>query len=202
MSELSEPLYPYIRENNLEDCQFYHYSKWGGADFLKAYHQTRYLDLKDAPSIPSRLALLSLLKERKQSYSSSVEERDTTFDLKEYLISSLLDGLQGNQMEQDIIGKLIKTFEVKKRLFPFYTLEKRLIPHEDGSYKDLELYELTAVLFSLWYDTSKNLQYLSSLLKMNDILLSLPCNSPFFLYSLQSEVKSIQILEEIQGVSL
>ena len=71
------------------------------------------------------------------------------------------------------LSRLIQRFEVTKKLKEYYLPGFR---KSDGSYNKIELYQLFSIILAIAHSQSGQLQYLSTLLKVNDLILSLPSN--------------------------
>jgi hypothetical protein len=91
----------------------------------------------------------------------------------------LLDGLlyafinDENPAKEIWLSRLIQRFEVTKKLKQYYLPGFR---KSDGSYNKIELYQLFSIILAIAHSQSGQLQYLSTLLKVNDLILSLPAN--------------------------
>jgi hypothetical protein len=89
----------------------------------------------------------------------------------------LLDGLlyayiqRVNLTEEIWLSRLIQRFEVTKKLKEYYLPGFR---KSDGSYSEIQLYQLFSIILAIAHSQSGHLQYLSTLLKVNDLILSLP----------------------------
>lgn len=66
--------------------------------------------------------------------------------------------------------KIVKRFEVSKRLYEFYSLD---LKKGYGDYTDLRPYELLSLSSALHYSTTGSLVALNTQLKLNDVLCSL-----------------------------
>lgn len=201
MSSKIEKLYPYSTENNLQNRQNYHYSVYGGKEFLKSYKENRNYYLQENKIEFSNNKIEVNVKERFNKFEIKENEY---FNLKIFLFSSLCLCFENKEEQIDThsISKIIKTFEVRKRLYNFYTNNIRLTPLNVNDYNDLENYELLSVLFCHLYEYKNNFQILSSLMKLNDILVSLKVNSILSVYSINKEIQFFDELMEIKGVVL
>lgn len=201
MSKKNQKSYPYITKNNLENRQNYHYSVFGGKEFLKSYQETRINYLQKCEIEFSNNKIEVYVKEIFNKYEFKESEY---FFLKEYLIFSLCLCFEykHNEIDINIINKIIKTFEVRKRLYDFYTNNTRLTPIKENNYDDFENYELLATLFCNLYEYENNLQILSSLMKLNDILISLETKTTLSVYSITKEITFFEELMKNKGVIL
>lgn len=78
-----------------------------------------------------------------------------------------------NPIKEIWLSRLIQRFEVTKKLKEYYLPGFR---KSDGSYNKIHLYQLFSVILAIAHSQSGKLQYLSTLLKVNDLILSLPVN--------------------------
>jgi hypothetical protein len=90
------------------------------------------------------------------------------------LIKNLLAvlGSRGDQQLGDVknwIDKLVQKFEVTKRIYTAYPS----IPKKGcGAYDNMTVYALLALLLALFFGRTKNLKYLNTVIKLNDLLCS------------------------------
>lgn len=161
--------YKYITENNLEERQNYMYSAFGGDAFLKEYFETREMILDSMGE--SQISIENII-EKIMCNSNSCEQIDdeNIIELKG-LINNQLKKLPQENLSFLQIDLIVKTFEVRKRLYHLYSPVFK--PLDEDGYKDNELYLLFAVMMCVAYEASMNLKYLNSLLKVNDILISI-----------------------------
>ena len=80
-------------------------------------------------------------------------------------------GHTATQTDAQRFDQIVKTFEVRKRLYHCYT--EKMKPCDERDFEDLTLYILFSATALLFYRKNQDLKYLSALLKVNDILLSL-----------------------------
>ncbi|MDY3112714.1 MAG: hypothetical protein SOW25_00110 [Helicobacter sp.] len=133
--------------NNLENPRFYDYSKFYGVGFLKAY-------------LKNRLEFLNVESLQNKPLES-------------------LEILQKCLFDERLLRLVIKTFEVNKRLYNKYTFTLSSIsnaeilkPDKNSGYENLDNYLALSCALVKFYKKSKNLLFLNTLLKLNDILIS------------------------------
>ena len=104
------------------------------------------------------------------------------------------------------LDRLLQRFEVSKKLRASYLPGFR---KGEGADDDVTLYRQFALVLAVAYAHQQELQYLSTLLKVNDLLLSLPieahagCSGDHALVlAIAVEVHSVRRLAQKQGVSL
>lgn len=151
--------YKYITDNNLEQIQTYMHSEFLGIDFLREYINIRKQFILDKELFFSIELLDDFIK-------NNISENETFFCLKE-----IVDQIHQVKIESVLeqINKFQKRFEVKKRLFFSYSKE---INNAENRYDDLNSYILLSGILLLTYLQMNKLTYLSTVLKINDTLIS------------------------------
>ena len=155
--------YKYITNNNLklENRQNYMYSEYGGRDFLAAYHCTRknYIDKYDFD-----VSSINMLQ-------NDIPKDNITANELNSLVQKFTVG-EWDNTDRERLDYYIKAFEVRKRLYTEYEAGK-VRPTEVAEYDKIVSYELLAMCVAHAYRYTQNLKYLNTLLKLNDILLSI-----------------------------
>ena len=135
---------------------------------------------QQADPSPFIAALASCLSECGDTFATrpqiafSLDEAVDTFTLLEFLLHSLLSITKEEALAPEAqlwIDRLVQRFEVSKKLWSQYLAGFR---KGAGSDARINLYYTFALLLALAHVRSGGLQYLSTLLKVNDLLLSLP----------------------------
>lgn len=189
--------YVYTGENRLDQPHKYMYAPFGGNAFLAAYMADRRSRCDGLPGaapdgddtarvmsalrdpalshlgIPVALGATDCLKastHRRSLDSFSVNTMIVTSELLEALIDALLD--RRDEATRDFwLRRLTQRFEVSKKLYRHYPPGFR---KGDGPNDDVRLYALFSLTLALAWQVQPQLQLLSTLLKLNDLLLSLP----------------------------
>lgn len=133
----------------------------------------------------------------------SPNEFVTTSSLLNGLVASLL--AEKTDSEKKIwLDRLVQRFEVTKKIYEVYLPGFR---KGQGDNKSIILYWLLSLALCLEYSKTKNLKYLNCLVKINDLLTSLPSEDlheviPAFGLELvlSTEVVSVSMLVEDKGV--
>lgn len=117
--------------------------------------------------------------------------------------------IDSNGLNADVkvwLGRLIQRFEVTKKLYEFYPAGFR---RGYGTSLSIRLYWLFALALCLSYSSSNEIKYLSTLLKVCDLLCSLPTNmlqeqipANGLQAVLATEITGVQLLAEHKGVSI
>jgi len=170
--------YPYADENRLDLPHAYMYAPFGGQDFLSAYVGDRrarlvhHLQGTDSPPVGEMIdALIAAAREL-----ASVQKLDTFLPAAPTPLRPLLASLLGvlaigdHAAAQPWLARIIQRFEVSKKLYAGYAPGFR---KGEGEARDPARYVELALCLALAHALSGQLQYLSTLLKLNDLLLSL-----------------------------
>lgn len=128
-----------------------------------------------------------------------------TSDLLHALIAAQLTHAR-NASTKAWLDRLVQRFEVTKKLYEYYLPGFR---KGEGANTSVRLYWLFALALCLFHARSNEIKYLSSLLKVCDLLCSLPENvlqghipEQGLSAVLAAEIVSIQLLAEKKGVSI
>lgn len=149
--------YPYAQGPLLEQPNTYFYTAYHGQSFIDAWQQSRILS-----SPPQTISRPSAGIERCEAGSNQIDTK------------CLLQDLLARQADYNYWWpRLVKKFEVKKRLFAAYHSDAPHRPIIDSGYQDLDIYLLFAEWLVLSYQQQGNLQLLNTLLKVMDTLISL-----------------------------
>jgi len=200
--------YQYITEDNLEYRQKYTYSDFGGKEFLSAYFDSRRNTLKElslhvSDNVLTNEELFEMLQPPLTAYNNTAN--DSAIDMRIILLDELKK-LQTKNHDSSLLDAVLKTFEVRKRLYHYYS--ENFKPLDETDYRDYNLYIAFAVIMSGNYDKTRNLKYLNSLLKCNDILISLYLkqegliNRRFLAFVLNKELEYIQALCKENNIEL
>lgn len=156
--------YIYSKVNSLEDPKVYDFTrfKFEGKDFLEIYKESRNKAIEICRKKTSNSEI--------QKYNSDfdvekTEEIDTLELLKKinYCFNTDIDEADKN------MKKLIKKYEVTKKLFEKYNKEFK---SEEGSCENFLIYSLFSINLYLGYKKIKTLDYLNALIKVNDMLIA------------------------------
>lgn len=163
--------YNYTRKNLLDNPERYFYSQFLGTEFLSSYFTIRQKNLLDLvvdddeqkfeSSYHKRKFLEPFAKEKNYNY---VDDHINTNDL---FLKNLLEKKTDNF--EHIFERFIQKFEVSKKLNDQY-LVKSLKPI--GENRNILVYNLFGCMLIKYYNNTKNLRYLNSLIKLSDLLCS------------------------------
>lgn len=126
-------------------------------------HQGRMMDY-----FKKELEIKKIKTKKDEEKNGYINTNNVLLSLIEDLIKN---DLQVNNDIYDRLSRLVKTFEVRKRIYPKY--HENFKPADEDDYGNIDDYALLAVLCGLVYKKNKNLKFLNALLKLNDILISI-----------------------------
>jgi hypothetical protein len=171
----------------------------------------RLMLLRDCPQIsePNTARPESMTRFVKHLLTMTLEKPVHTLSLLHGLIAAQLiaktDGYTEYNYTKGWLDRMVQRFEVTKRVYQDYQPGFR---KGAGGADSIRLYWLLALVLSLYYAASNNLKYLSTLLKVCDILCSIKGNLqnaeiPEYGISLvlSAEICFVQKLAQARGIS-
>jgi hypothetical protein len=104
---------------------------------------------------------------------SFIQEIDESIETEELLRNLLLCKLRGHSDRAFIfwLDKLIQRYEVSKKIYKSYM---KILRVGHGKFDDVKIYWLFGVVLSMQYNDTNKIRYLSTLLKVIDLICSLP----------------------------
>ena len=159
--------YQYDKDDLIKNPQKYQKTMFLGNNFLNTYKKSR-----------ERIMDKLLVKDQKMELNFNKNEdikkviKKEIFHVEE-LLSTILNNKnnkkESNLENNDIIDKLLKKFEVKKRISN--EINNKL-DEKDTDYNNLKNYLLLSKLSLIRYNETKNLKFLNTVLKINDTICS------------------------------
>tara|TARA_Y100000996_G_scaffold193141_1_gene151307 strand:- start:1556 stop:2122 length:567 start_codon:yes stop_codon:yes gene_type:complete len=151
----------------LESPQKYQHSEFQGKAFISAFRKSRE-NILNYISKNTTIAKLSDVYATLSKHNSSFEFKNSNYTTNEFLIYFLTN--DDNQEEKmQFVEKLLKNFEIHKKIFSNY--EFLTLKHSEN-YTIMENYVLFSLVCAKIFKITKNLKFLNTLLKLNDILSS------------------------------
>ena len=210
--------YEYTEVNRLEKPHNYMYTSYFGVDFFRSYFDNRLKniekfkarkDIQNTETIDTYFCTASTLKlEIGQkllpfNFKESIENI-ISFNLKnriftEKLLTSLLVSQLNNKNKKLIkewLDLLVQRFEVTKKIYEIYLVGFRKGSGDSGV---VRLYWIFALSLALYYAETKNIKYLNTLLKVNDLLCSLDND---LIRKIPTQGLVLILLVEVEGVQL
>ena len=161
--------YIYSKGDLLETSQKYQLSPFHGSDFLNSYKIERESILNKLDTKIARKIILSELIKILLPPENIISEKQITKFVTETLLITFLNKLQLTPNDKTILSKLLKSFEIKKKIFTEYDFNQNTFSTD---YKNLRNYILFSLLCSKEFKESQNLKFLNTVLKLNDIISS------------------------------
>ena len=161
--------YIYSKGDLLETSQKYQLSPFHGSDFLNSYKIERESILNKLDTKITRKIILSELIKILLPPENIISEKQITKFVTETLLITFLNKLQLTPNDKIILSKLLKSFEIKKKIFTEYDFNQNTFSTD---YKNLRNYILFSLLCSKEFKDSQNLKFLNTVLKLNDIISS------------------------------
>ena len=161
--------YIYSKGDLLETSQKYQLSPFHGSDFLNSYKIERESILNKLDTKIARKIILSELIKILLPPENIISEKQITKFVTETLLITFLNKLQLTPNDKTILSKLLKSFEIKKKIFTEYNFNQNTFSTD---YKNLRNYILFSLLCSKEFKESQNLKFLNTVLKLNDIISS------------------------------
>ena len=195
-------IYQYSERNLLENKQKYQMTPFEGKEFLTAYERTRKILMKQKCDENEFLDIIESLYKINHKEKS---DDDTKFYSEYEFLSIIIKGKNNLKKEDETtIEKFVKIFEVKKRIFDTYLIN--LERNYSDNYTNLRNYILFAIICLKKYETTDNLKFLNSVLKLNDIicsasgLISDENDLKLFQYIIEKELDFVKELQKRCGV--
>lgn len=185
--------YKYTDQDLLNNSQKYQMSEFNGIKFLTEYQNVRKEILEIVRKKHNLLSIEKAIKVSKNN-TNKIETEDF---LKNCIIT------MPNLELENKINKLIKKFEITKKIFTKYDNE---LNKNSERYNNISNYILLSIICLKLYKKNKNLKFLNTTLKLNDIVISqfnkISKISDFSLidYCLSEELDEIGKLEKSMGV--
>ena len=160
--------YTYSKKNLFEITEKYQNTSFHGLEFLKHYtesRQTLILELRKKSTGTVRFKqILDIIQKKKNLFES---KKDGNRQTENIFYNICLD--INNEAKIFEINKYIKKFEVTKKIFSTYDMNLKPITED---YTIIRNYLLLSLICLLKYKKSKKIQFLSTILKLNDIICS------------------------------
>lgn len=160
--------YEYILEDNLENPLRYQYTEYRGAPFIWDWYMSRrqFLDQIEAEILPESILDIQesmLMDEEREGWINSQKSL-------QILLCALVRNEKLTNGQRHILLGFIKSFEVRKRLYLYYSAQFK--PADETVYHNMRLYTSFACVCALAFEFYNDMRYLNALLKVNDTLLS------------------------------
>jgi hypothetical protein len=154
--------YQYDKNDLITNPQKYQKTMFLGNNFLNTYKESREKVIKKIS-----------VNEKKINFNKNKDVRiilkKEKFDVEE-LLAAILNNKNKLDLENNkIIDKLLKKFEIKKRIC---NKINNKFEEKDNEYNNLKNYLLLSKLILIKYNETENLKFLNTVLKINDTICS------------------------------
>ena len=199
--------YSYTRNNLLDIPQNYQMSSYEGPDFLISYQFSRKKIITELEKMPDFISFSNNFfssQDISDVYEIIKKNKFSTNELYHSIIMELISNPKNTQTIP-IIDKFLKKFEIRKRIFLNYDNEFNIIGDE---FKEIQNYVLLSFMCLIRYQTTSDLKYLNTFLKLNDLICSAKklivnkIDISLFHYLLTSEMKHVLKLLDESGIWL
>ena len=199
--------YSYTRNNLLDIPQNYQMSSYEGPDFLISYQFSRKKIITELEKTPDFISFSNNFfssQDISDVYEIIKKNKFSTNELYHSIIMELISNSKNTQTIP-IIDKFLKKFEIRKRIFLNYDNEFNIIGDE---FKEIQNYVLLSFMCLIRYQTTSDLKYLNTFLKLNDLICSAKklivnkIDISLFHYLLTSEMKYVLKLLDESGIWL
>tara|TARA_Y100001936_G_scaffold187757_1_gene185809 strand:+ start:255 stop:863 length:609 start_codon:yes stop_codon:yes gene_type:complete len=166
-------MYKYDKKNLMEIPESYQKSDFEGHKFLSFYIKSR----NEIISITSSEKNINQFSELQQIFETKfliknkneiIEKNVVTKELFIFLLNSVIKSNPVNEIKE-IIDLFLKKFEISKKIFTTYDIGKK---KTSEIHDELDNYILFSLICLKIYEYTKNLKYLNTSLKLNDIISS------------------------------
>jgi len=192
--------YQYCNRDLLNEPEKYNFAIFQGEKFLESYLDSRFsiiTKLKNSIKINTTFTeLISNLCNQNLSKKNNIE-------LENLLIETLRAKKMNSHKLDTNIDVFLKKYEIKKKLMSKYDTN---FFEKNQDYKNLKNYLLLTLLCIIRYKETKNLRFLNTILKINDMSISQiskihnQLNLTIFRYNLEYEIKFVKELCKLKGL--
>ena len=156
--------YNYSKKDQLNHPQKYQKTPFHGKNFLSEYKNLRKNKIEILiRKIKKEFKIEEILK------NIQIKKNGESEFFTNYLLKSILKDSGNLEKNDKIINIFIKKFEVKKRIFSSYN---KLFIETSSNYQEIINYILLSTICIIKYEKTKNLKFLNTVLKLNDIISS------------------------------
>ncbi len=160
--------YGYTEKDLLDHPQKYQHSIFEGKSFISAYLNSRKNINKKIQNNATIISVSDTLDLLSIPYTETSIRKIDGFFTEEFLIDFLQDNrIQKNKIQ--IIEKLLKIIKIKKKIYSAYDFR---IDKHSNDFSSLRNYILFSIICNKIFQMNKNLKFLNTTLKVNDIICS------------------------------
>ena len=171
-------------------------------EFLNVYKKSREFNLK---TINKNIKEIKKFRDisfkiEKEDWKNNKRKNINTEKLLEFLFMEII---KKSNKEEKLLNKIIKKFEIKKKIFESYNLEFK---ENTTKYLNLKNYILLSIICLFKYEKTKNLKFLNTSLKLNDLIssqikkLNVLEDTSLYSFVIKKELEIIKILMNKKGI--
>ena len=194
--------YQYCNRDLLNKPEKYNFAVFQGNEFLQSYLDFRFSIVKKLEnSIKMNVTFTELIN----NFCNQNTPQENDIELENLLIKTLYEKKMESHKLDTNIDIFLKKYEIKKRLMSQYDTE---FFEKNQDYKNLRNYLLLELLCVIRYEETRNLKFLNTILKINDMLITQTkkiheqIDLSIFKYSLEYEIKFVKELCELKGLEI
>jgi hypothetical protein len=195
--------YQYSKKDHFKFPEKYQRTSFQNLEFLNVYIKSREFNLKNIKENNNEIKNFNDIsfKTEEENWKNNNEKSINTEKLLKFLFIKII---KKSSKEEILLNKIIKKFEIKKKIFESYDLEFK---ENTKKYSNLKNYILLSIICLFKFKKTKNLKFLNTSLKLNDLISSqikkLIILEDILLYSfvIKKELKIIKILMNKKGIS-
>jgi len=162
--------YPYSEIDCFEFPQKYQLSTYYGIDFLLIYKKTRNEIIEQIKTNDKKIKnYINENSKFNDKYLKSIGKKTYETEKLLWFIYKKISENKLNDKYLELINKLIKKFEISKKIFDFYEFDLTLESKNFMIYKN---YLILSLICMNLYEKRMNLKFLNTSLKLNDALCS------------------------------
>jgi len=156
--------YQYDKNDLITNPQKYQKTMFLEKEFLNSYKKSREEIIKKLIIKDEKIIL-----NENENKDVRIILKKQIFNVEELLTTILNNKNELNLENNELINKLLKKFEIKKRISSTMNNE---FNEKDSEYNNLKNYILLSKLILIRYNKTENLKFLNTVLKINDTLCS------------------------------
>ena len=197
--------YKYSIKDHFKFPEKYQMTPFENLKFLETYKKTREENLKILKKnlIENFNDILNKISfHQEQDFYNKIGKNN--IETERFFKFLYVDLINNKKRNDEFLEILIKKFEIKKRIFESYDYEFK---ENTIKFEKIKNYILLSLICLLKYEKTRNLKFLNTSLKLNDIISSkineLKDNEDLLLYSfiIKKELEKISSLCKEKGVS-
>jgi len=195
--------YQYSKKNHFKYAEKYQMTPFKNKEFLIEYKKSRERNLHEFDKKSDEIKYFKdiIFKTEKEKWKDIKNNSINTEKLLKFLFIEII---KKSEKSEILLNKIIKKFEIKKKIFESYDLEFKEKSKKDSNLKN---YLLLSIICLFKYQKTKNLKFLNTSLKINDLISSQQqkiCNLDeisLYSFAIKKELEIIEIIMIKKGVS-